>query len=467
LKRSELFFTFLQIPVDLAMIIASFVVAYKLRTIFEFVPVVYVEPLVNYLKFVIMTLPIWFAVFVFAGLYTLQNYHGRLQEFGKILVAVSAAIAILLAWLFLSRTSFFSRLIIVYVWAIAIVLVTFGRSLIHFIQRFLFRYGLGVHRVIILGENSSSRFIITELKNNKKLGYKIVKIIDEQGIENLERIFSKNPADEIIVANPHIGQAKIAEVLEFCRAHQIGFKMTPDLFLVRSSHVDIKTIAGVPILEFNRTPLDGWGRIIKRLVDFAGSGIILIILSPIIFLVALGVKLTSKGPVIFCQDRIGFENKIFPFLKFRSMKVEYCTGQDYGGKKAEEVLEKLSKRNEVDGPVFKLKNDPRLTAFGKFIRKTSLDELPQFLNVLKGQMSLVGPRPPLPKEVEKYNKFQRRRLGVKPGITGLWQVSGRSDITFDEWVKLDAFYIEHWSLWLDFQILLKTIGVVIRGRGAY
>ncbi|KKQ74336.1 MAG: Undecaprenyl-phosphate glucose phosphotransferase [Berkelbacteria bacterium GW2011_GWB1_38_5] len=467
MKRSELFFTFLQIPVDLAMIIASFVVAYKLRTIFEFVPVVYVEPLVNYLKFVIMTLPIWFAVFVFAGLYTLQNYHGRLQEFGKILVAVSAAIAILLAWLFLSRTSFFSRLIIVYVWAIAIVLVTFGRSLIHFIQRFLFRYGLGVHRVIILGENSSSRFIITELKNNKKLGYKIVKIIDEQGIENLERIFSKNPADEIIVANPHIGQAKIAEVLEFCRAHQIGFKMTPDLFLVRSSHVDIKTIAGVPILEFNRTPLDGWGRIIKRLVDFAGSGIILIILSPIIFLVALGVKLTSKGPVIFCQDRIGFENKIFPFLKFRSMKVEYCTGQDYGGKKAEEVLEKLSKRNEVDGPVFKLKNDPRLTAFGKFIRKTSLDELPQFLNVLKGQMSLVGPRPPLPKEVEKYNKFQRRRLGVKPGITGLWQVSGRSDITFDEWVKLDAFYIEHWSLWLDFQILLKTIGVVIRGRGAY
>ena len=467
MKRSELFFTFLQIPVDLAMIIASFVVAYKLRTIFEFVPVVYVEPLVNYLKFVIMTLPIWFAVFVFAGLYTLQNYHGRLQEFGKILVAVSAAIAILLAWLFLSRTSFFSRLIIVYVWAIAIVLVTFGRSLIHFIQRFLFRYGLGVHRVIILGENSSSRFIITELKNNKKLGYKIVKIIDEQGIENLERIFSKNPADEIIVANPHIGQAKIAEVLEFCRAHQIGFKMTPDLFLVRSSHVDIKTIAGVPILEFNRTPLDGWGRIIKRLVDFAGSGIILIILSPIIFLVALGVKLTSKGPVIFCQDRIGFENKIFLFLKFRSMKVEYCTGQDYGGKKAEEVLEKLSKRNEVDGPVFKLKNDPRLTAFGKFIRKTSLDELPQFLNVLKGQMSLVGPRPPLPKEVEKYNKFQRRRLGVKPGITGLWQVSGRSDITFDEWVKLDAFYIEHWSLWLDFQILLKTIGVVIRGRGAY
>lgn len=467
MKRSELFFTFLQIPVDLAMIVASFVIAYKFRTFFEFVPVVYVEPLMDYLKFVLMTLPIWFAVFVFAGLYTLKNYQGRLQEFGKILVAVSAAIAILLAWLFLSRTFFFSRLIIIYVWVIAIILVTFGRSLIHFIQRFLYRFGIGVHRVIILGENSSSRFIISELKNNKKLGYKIVKIIDEQGIENLERIFAKNPADEIIVANPHIGQTKIAEVLEFCRAHQISFKMTPDLFLVRSSHVDIKTLAGVPILEFNRTPLDGWGRIIKRLMDMVGSFIILILISPIMLLVALGVKLTSKGPVIYCQNRIGFENKLFSFWKFRSMKAEYCTGQDYGGQKAQKVWEKLNQQNEADGPIFKIKNDPRLTTFGKFIRKTSLDELPQFFNVLKGQMSLVGPRPPLPNEVAQYNKFQRRRLGVKPGITGLWQVSGRSELNFDEWVKLDVYYIEHWSLWLDFQIFLRTIWVVIRGHGAY
>lgn len=467
MKRSELLFTFLQIPVDIAMIIVSFVVAYKFRTYFEFVPIVYVEPLRDYLKFVLMTIPIWLAVFIFAGLYTLKNYQGRLQEFGKILVAISAAIAILLAWLFLSRTFFFSRLIIIYVWVIAIFLVTIGRSLIHYIQRYLFRYGIGVHRVIILGENSSSRFIISELSHNKKLGYEIVKIIDERGIENLEKIFAKNPVDEIIVANPHIGQAKIAEVLEFCRAHQIGFKMTPDLFLVRSSHVDVKTIAGVPILEFNRTPLDGWGRIIKRLVDMVGAFILLVILSPVMLIVALGVKLTSKGPIIYKQERIGFENKSFSFLKFRSMKVEYCTGQNYGGHQAEKVLAKLHKRNEVTGPIFKIKNDPRLTAFGKFIRKTSLDELPQFFNVLQGRMSLVGPRPPLPSEVAQYNKFQRRRLGVKPGITGLWQVSGRSDLTFDEWVKLDAFYIEHWSLWLDFQILLKTVGVVIRGRGAY
>ncbi|MFA6493015.1 MAG: sugar transferase [Patescibacteria group bacterium] len=467
MKRSELFFTFLQIPVDLAMVIVSFVIAYKLRTVFEFVPIVYVEPLRDYLKFVLITIPIWFVVFVFAGLYSLKNRPGKLEEFGKILVAVSAAVAILLAWLFLSRTFFFSRLIIVYVWLAAIIMVTFGRNFIHFIQRYLYRFEIGTHRVIVLGENSSSKFIISELKNDKKLGYKLIKIIDEDGIDKLADILKRYPADEIIVANPHINQAKISKVLEFCRAHQIGFKMTPDLFLVQSSHIDIKTLAGVPILEFKRTPLDGWGRIIKRLSDLVGSLLLIIILSPIMLLVALGVKLTSKGPIIFGQERLGFENKPFTFLKFRSMKAEYCTGKNYGGKKAEEVLLKLSKRNEADGPVFKLKDDPRLTGFGKFIRKTSLDEWPQFFNVLRGQMSLVGPRPPLPKEVEKYNKFQRSRLGVKPGITGMWQVSGRSDLSFDEWVKLDAYYIEHWSLWLDFQILVKTFWVVIKGHGAY
>lgn len=467
MKRSELFFTFLQIPFDLMMILGAFVAAYFLRTVFEFVPIVYVEPFGSFIKFVIMTLPIWFVSFLFAGLYSLKERYGKLEEFGKIFVAVSSATAILLAWLFLSRTFFFSRLIIIYVWFIAIFLVTFGRLLIHFFQKFLYRWGIGVHRVIVLGGNTSSRFILSEIKNNRGLGYKLVKIIDEEGIAKLEKIFLRSPADEIIVANPHISSSKIAEVLNFCRQHQISFKMTPDLFLVSSSHVEVKTLAGVPMIEFKRTPLDGWGRIIKRLVDLLGALILLIIFSPVMIMVAFIIKLTSKGPVIFAQKRIGFENKPFWFLKFRSMKLEYCTGDNYGGKKAQTVLKKLSKHNEADGPIFKMKNDPRLTVFGRFIRKTSLDELPQFINVLRGAMSLIGPRPPLPEEVARYNSFQYRRLGVKPGISGLWQVSGRSDINFDEWVKLDAYYIENWSLWLDLQIFLKTIWVVIRGRGAY
>ena len=451
MKRSELFFTVIKIPVDIAMIIAAFFVAYKLRIFFEFIPVTYVDPLYVYLKFVLITLPIWFIVFVFAGLYTTRDER-RLEEFGKIFVATSAAVAIVMAWIFLTRTMFFSRLIIIYVWFIAIIFVTFGRALILTIQRLLYRWGVGVHRVIVLAGNSSSQFIVSEIRKNISLGYRLVKIIDESGINKLGKIFERNPADEVIIADTHLPQSKVSEVLEFCRANQIGFKMTPDIFLVRSSHVDIQTLAGVPIMEFKRTPLDGWGRIIKRSMDLLFASILIIIFSPLMLLIAMLIKLTSRGPILFRQERVGLE-KPFTFYKFRSMH-----------ENAEIEHEKYIKKY---GNMFKLEHDPRVTPFGRILRKTSLDELPQFFNVLKGDMSLIGPRPPMPEEVEKYTNWQKRRLGVKPGITGLWQVSGRSELSFDDWVRLDAYYIENWSLWLDFQIFLRTIWVIVRGKGAY
>ncbi len=467
MKRSELIFTFLQIPIDLAMVLLSFFLAYKIRTFFTFVPVIYVEPLPGYLQFVFLTLPIWFVVFIFNGLYSSKERYGRFVEFGKIVVAVSAAVAVVLAWIFLSKTTFFSRLIIIYVWFIAIILITAARFLMHFIQKFLYRWEIGAHRVIILGGNSSSKSLIEEIRRNRSLGYNLVRVVDEDAVDKLGSIFAKYKAEEIIVANTHLTQKKISDILEFSRAHHIGFKMTPDLFLVRSSHVGIETLANVPIMDFKRSPLDGWGRIIKRITDLFGSIVLIILTSPLMILTAILVKITSRGPIFYKQERVGFENKRFNLLKFRSMRVEYCTGDEYGGKKAAEILQKLAKKSEADGPVFKLKNDPRLTVVGKFIRQTSLDELPQFFNCLKGQMSLIGPRPPLASEVAQYTNWQKRRLGLKPGITGLWQVSGRSEVSFDEWVRLDAYYIENWSLWLDFQIFLKTILVVIKGRGAY
>ena len=433
------------------MIIAAFIAAYFLRTSFEFIPVVYVDPLRVYFKFILVTLPIWFIVFVFAGLYTTRDER-RLEEFGKIVVATSAAVAVVMAWIFLTRTMFFSRLIIIYVWFIAIFFVTFGRALIESIKHLLYRWGVGVHRVIVLAGNSSSQFVISEIKKNRSLGYRLVKIIDEAGVNKLDKIFERNPVDEIIIADTHLPQTKISEVLEFCRGKQIGFKMTPDIFLVRSSHVDIQTLAGVPIMEFKRTPLDGWGRIIKRLCDIFGSIILIILTSPLMILSAILIKLTSKGPVLFRQERVGLSRN-FAFYKFRSMRVN-------AEKEHQKYIQKY-------GNMFKLEHDPRVTPLGRILRKTSIDELPQFFNVLRGDMSLIGPRPPMPEEVEKYTKNQRRRLGVKPGITGMWQVSGRSEVSFDEWVRLDAYYIENWSLWMDFQIFLKTIWVIIKGRGAY
>lgn len=467
MKRSELFFTFLLIPVDILMIILAFVLAYKYRLYFEIVPATYFEPFREYLKFILVFIPVWILVFAINGLYTISVKKFSISEFGKIIVATSATLALVMVWIFLTRTYFFSRLIIAFSWAFAIILVTLGRFIIRYIQRLLYRYGIGIHRILIIGRNSFTKPIIEEIKSNKKLGYKIIKIIDLDGIDKLEKIVKNTPCDEIIIADSKIGENQAAKVLEFCRHKRIGFKMTPNLFLVRYSHINVEQVADIPMLEFKRSPLDGWGMIIKRIVDIFGSIILIILTSPLMLIVALLIKLTSKGPILFRQERVGLE-KNFQFLKFRSMKTEYCTGDKYGGEKAAKLRKKLSEtKNEVDGPVFKIKNDPRLISIGKFIRKTSLDELPQFFNVLKGEMSLIGPRPPIPEEVAKYNNWQKRRLGVKPGITGLWQVSGRSELSFHEWVELDAYYIENWSLLLDFQILLKTILVVIKGRGAY
>lgn len=452
MKKSELIFTFLLIPIDIIMIMVAFVLAYKYRIYFDVIPTQYIEPFQQYLKFFIMSLPVWFILFLINGLYSISDRKNALSEMGKIIVAVSASVALIMAYIFLSRTFFFSRLIIIFIWAFAIITVALGRFIIRFLQRRLYRYNIGNHRIIVLGHNSLTKPIVNEIKRNYKLGYTIIKVIDRDGVDKLETIVANNPCDEIMITDAGIGEAQAAKILEFCRIHGLGFKMTPSLFLVRSSHVSFQTLSGLPILEFQRTPLDGWGKIIKRLFDLIVSLLLIIVLSPIMLIVALLVKITSSGPILFRQERVGLE-KNFIFYKFRTMR-----------ENAENEHQKMMKQY---GVMFKLKNDPRLTSIGKFLRKTSLDELPQFLNVLKGDMSLIGPRPPMPEEVAKYNNWQKKRLGVKPGITGLWQVSGRSEISFEEWVKLDAYYIENWSLWMDVQIFFKTIWVVLKGRGAY
>lgn len=465
-KRSELLFTILLIPIDLLMVLLAFILAYKFRFYFNLVPITYFEPFEQYFRFIIMTIPIWLVVFAANGLYSTER-RGIAKEFGKICIAVSAAIALVMIEIFLTRTFFFSRLIIAFSWILTIIMVALGRYFLLLVQRLLYHKGIGVHKVIIVGSNGLTKSMVKQLNEDKKLGYKVVKIIDREGVKKLETIYNNTPCDDFIIADMDLGQDDVEKVMIFCRERNLGFKMIPNLFLVQSSHTSMLTLAGIPVVEFKRTSLDGWGRILKRTFDIIFSIIFIIITSPIMLIVALIIKLTDRGPVLFKQERVGLD-KNFKLFKFRSMKLEYCTGSEYGGAKAQEYREKLvQEKNEVDGPVFKIKNDPRISSFGSFIRKTSIDELPQFFNVIKGDMSIIGPRPPMPEEVAKYTTFQKRRLGVKPGITGMWQVSGRSELSFDEWVRLDAYYIEHWSLWLDFVIFLKTLWVIVKGRGAY
>jgi exopolysaccharide biosynthesis polyprenyl glycosylphosphotransferase len=449
-KRSELFFTIMLVPVDLIMIVLAFILAYKFRFYFNLVPATYFEPFDTYFKFVLYASPFWILIFAMNGLYSTER-RGIANEFGKICVSVTAAVSLLMVEIFLTRTFFFSRLIIGFAWILAIVMVLLGRYLLLLVQRLLYYRGIGVHKVMVIGNNGLAKSMVGQLDNDKKLGYEMVKLIDRDGIKKIDTIFHNAPVDDILIADADLNQDEVEKVMIFCRDHNLGFKVVPNHFLVQSSHTSMQTLAGIPVLEFKRTPLEGWGRIFKRILDILSSIILIIITSPLMLVVALMVKLTSKGPIFYRADRVGLE-KNFIMFKFRTM-------QENSEKLHEAYIKKY-------GNMFKLKDDPRMTSIGKFLRTTSLDELPQFFNVFKGDMSLIGPRPPMPEEVARYTDFQKSRLGVKPGITGMWQVSGRSELSFDEWVRLDAYYIEHWSLWLDFVIFLKTIWVVIKGRGA-
>ena len=235
----------------------------------------------------------------------------------------------------------------------------------------------------------------------------------------------------------------------------IRTRVAVDLFPAKVSNVSMEFLENVPVITFSATPDHAFSLFIKRAMDVILTVLLLALLTPLMIVVGLLVKMTSKGPMIYRQIRCGLYGRKFVLYKFRSMN-----------QGAEDVLWEIRHLNEMDGPVFKMRNDPRVTPFGRFLRKSSIDELPQLWNVVKGDMSLVGPRAPLPEEVREYTRWQRRRLSVKPGITCLWQVSGRNEIDFHEWMKLDLQYIDNWSLLLDVKILLRTFPVVLLGRGA-
>ena len=233
-------------------------------------------------------------------------------------------------------------------------------------------------------------------------------------------------------------------------------RVVPDLFQLSLGGVDVEAINGIPLISVKGSALTGFNKTVKRAVDVLIAGMALVLISPLWALIALAIKLDSPGPILFRQERLGLHGKPFTVFKFRSMHLD-----------AEEQLEKLRARNEAAGPLFKIKDDPRRTRVGRFIRRTSLDELPQFINVLRGEMSMVGPRPGLASEVAQYQDWHKKRLAVVPGITGLWQVSGRSELTFDEMVMLDIYYAENWSLGMDLRIMLRTIPQLLFGDGAY
>lgn len=281
---------------------------------------------------------------------------------------------------------------------------------------------------------------------------------DTQVLADLGTIISHEPVDEVIVALPLRRRRDLIEkIVEACEEQGIMVRVRTDLFDLRVARPQVDTIDGVPVVTIRSGPDDGWQLVLKRVIDILGSAALLLLLAPLLLLVALLIRLDSPGPVLFMQERVGLNRRRFKLLKFRTMVQE--------ADKKQELFEAL---NEADGPVFKIKNDPRVTRLGRILRQFSIDELPQLINVLKGEMSLVGPRPLPLRDVKLIDaQWHKRRFSVKPGLTCLWQVNGRSDVSFERWVRMDLEYIDTWSLSLDLKILLKTIPVVFRGSGAY
>jgi exopolysaccharide biosynthesis polyprenyl glycosylphosphotransferase len=300
--------------------------------------------------------------------------------------------------------------------------------------------------------------VIGIINGSKKYFYKIP-ILGK--INDFAKIIQKMPVDEVIQTDTHLSCEKTSQINETCQLNNIIFKYVPSVFELRIKNTSLETFAGLPVIELKNTSLDGWGRIIKRLFDIIFSIILMGILSPIFIIVAAIIKLIDGGSIFYVRKRVGYL-KNFKMYKFRSMKPEYCVGENYGGANAKKIETKLrmQKNERAGSPLMKIKNDPRVTKFGHFIRKTRIDELPQLFNVIKGDISIVGPRPHFPEEVNHYHKHHFKVLGIKPGITGLAQVSGSSDLDFEDEVRLDTYYIENWSLLRDLQIVLKTVLVL-------
>ena len=467
MKKSELIFAAILVPVDYLMVILAGITAYFLRfSAFsrEIRPIIFELPFENYIKVVFLTALAWLVIFAFAGLYTTKVRRRFIDEFYKIFLACSSGIMLLFGVIFMSRELFDSRFIVLAGWIFSIIFVFFGRVVVRVVEKKLFKKGIGVHNLLIIGKDKTTEKIIQLFKKDKSFGYKIVGWIEDSSmaLEKVSNFIKTNKVDEILQCED-IGQEKSLELVEFCNEHHIVYKYVPSLFEAQAINVEIQHLGGVPIIELKRTPLDGWRKILKRVFDILGSILAIIIFSPIMLIVAIAVKLDSKGPIFFGYQRIGQYGKPFFYFKFRSMKAN-THEMRYDPSLREQVEDPRGWNNQ--NPMVKYKNDPRITRVGKFIRRTSLDELPEFFNVLIGKMSLVGPRPHEPEEVAKYKKECKHVLTIKPGITGLPQISGRSDLSFEEEVKLDIYYIENWKLKLDLYILFKTPFILLKRRKA-
>jgi len=422
-----------------------------------------------YISYILMGAIYWVLTLKSFGAYQSMRQLSYAQLAWLVSKSVMVASLVYSTILVLVNAKLTGRGFVILVLGIGLSLLLTERFILLFAFHAIRKKGYNYRQFLIVGSGPRAVAFANLLQSHQEWGFKLLGFIDEServgkeingkkvigSFADMESIIDNNIVDEVVFCMPRKWLDKVEKYVLICEEVGVKVHLPLDLFNTAIAKPRLSKLEDFPLLSLESTPSHAWALFVKRGMDIAISAGLLIIISPVLLLIALLVKFTSPGPVFFGQERCGTNCRKFTMWKFRTMI-----------KNADELKAKLSKLNEMSGPVFKIKNDPRLTPLGRFLRKFSLDELPQFLNVLKGDMSIVGPRPPIPSEVKGYDRWQRRRLSMRPGITCLWQVGGRNKICFKDWVKLDLEYIDNWCLAMDVIIIFKTIPAVLKGSGA-
>lgn len=470
------------IILDAVIVIIAFFLAYLLRQNFhlfynlDLIPSSYIiyqttAPLSNYMIVLILNTFFWCFMLYINGMYLSL----RIKTFIEILwIIIKSSFFTILAsgtFVFLLKLEFVSRIFFVLLILTSFMLILIEKIIIFYTMHSIRKRGYNYRRIIIVGTGNRAAEFSKKIHNHPEWGIKILGVIDDEpgrgikkvnGIDviaplkDISKVLHQHAVDEVVFIVPRLRLNYVENAVYACEIEGVKATLAVDLFDFKIARSRQTELDGIPLLTFDTSVAKEWQLFVKRTNEVILSGIGLILLMPFLIMVGILIKLTSPGPVLFKQIRVGLNGREFILYKFRTM---------FQG--AEKKLSKVEQLNEMGGPIFKIKKDPRITPLGKILRKFSIDELPQLFNVFVGHMGLVGPRPPLPEEVEKYETWQRRRLSMRPGLTCLWQIQGRSKIDFEEWMKLDLKYLDNWSLWLDFKILIKTIPVVLFGIGAY
>lgn len=474
--KNTKFYSLILVLADTIVLMAAFSLAYIVRVQYDQRPLLNTVYATDYFVAFLTIVPFWILIFASLGLYSAGTYNRRLVEWGKIAVGTLIGILLVIGWEYVSDKGIFpARLVAVYALGISFLLIVFEREILRLVRGLLFRFGRGISRVLVIGNSEATKDIAKSLSHTVKSGYKIVaiagpaKVVPEKldvtqfsTVESALKQVKNLRITTIIQTDLYDSAERNQRILSAAQTNHINYSFIPGEpeFYAGKNTVDV--FLGYPMISVSQTPLVGWGAIAKSIFDRIASFVLIILLSPVFLLLILLQAILNPGPIFYVSKRLSQFSKPVRLIKFRSMNPKY------GKRDASIEFEEMG-RPDLAAEYrahHKVTDDPRITRFGHFLRDTSLDELPQLFNVLRGDLSLVGPRPILPQEV-KFSPSRTALLhSVKSGLTGLWQVSGRSNLSFEERIELELFYAQNWSFWLDIKILFKTIGVVLRKVGA-